>query len=516
MISLPAIRKFLNRELRDSRSVKDLPDAALDRRIRALLPRPRFHTQPRTCQKALFLLCAKYPGYMGLLEMGLGKTWVMLQIIKWLLSARRIKRAIVFVPNTANIQGWIDEANRHAPSLHVIGLDQSTRKGRIAALHDESDVVVTTYMGWCSLICKTVKAKRKKKNEWKIHESTDKRYRKFFQCAIYDEITLIMNQSSLFARAVHRMSRSTAYHYGLTGTPFGSNPEALWSQFYATDLGETLGQTLGLFREAMFLKKDNIWTGYYDYEFDKAKSKLLARMIRHRSLRYRTDECNDLPPLIRIEKRVTYPEENWRYQEAMVKQIRSSKGDREIIENAWHYLRRLASGYMSIKMPDGNRTEVVFKDNPKLDLLLEDIRDLPPDKKAIVFLDYQKTGDIVCDRLDKEGFKHLRLYGKTSNKGRVVKQFQTDPKARILVSSTSGAFGHNLQCANYELMFETTSDPIRRQQMEKRAHRDGQLYKVFVIDYITKGSIEEKIIRAIKAGKDLFEQVVDDPKDFVL
>lgn len=506
VISKQAVVDFLDRPLRDSAKAKRFTDAALDRMLAKVRPKLRFHTPPKTRHKVCILLGIKRPGYMHMLDLGLGKTYVYLMLLSHWIKSGKVKRGLALVPNAGNIAGWIAEAKKHAPWLKVVGLDQTGAKARTAALKSDADLVVCTYMGWCALIKNTVYNETRKKNEWTIDHRAAK-FEKLFQAVAFDEITYVMHRDSLFSRAAHRLSRKTYAHVGMTGTIFGKNPEAMWSQFYATDLGDTLGPTLGLYRAAFFNEVENQWSGWPEYKFDQRMKEDLARMIRHGSITYFAEECEDLPPLSKITKPIVLPPENFAYQKSLIAELKRAKTF-TLKDNLWHRRRQLPSGYLTVRDPEGEDTTITFKDNPKMEVLIDTLNSIREDKKIIVYADYRKTGDLICERLAKEKIKYLRFYSKTRSKGKVLEQARLDPTVRVLVGSKSIIYGHNLQEFSYIICYETPVDPKDLKQLMHRHHRVGQTKKCFMIYLVMKKTIDVEIMRSLKAGRNLYADIV--------
>jgi SNF2 family DNA or RNA helicase len=491
VISRFAVRRFLRRPLRDSGKAKLLSPTRVDRKLARLDPPARFATKPYQHQKITFLLNVKYPGYLDLLDMGGGKTWISLNVIRWRRRAGQIKRALVLVPNTANVAEWVEQANQHTPSLSVAGIDQATKEDRIDTLHGKQHITVMTYMGFLRYT-----------NDPELEDLFYER----FQLVVCDECSFIKNHTSETFKTLRRLRRTIPYWLLLTGTPFDKSPSYLWAQFFLVDQGGTLGPTLGLYRAAFFKEEKNYWSDFPKYVFDRSNKKQLSRMLRHSSIRYGEQECSDLPKSIYHERPLSFSDETWAYYDKLVGELADAQGNFTLVDNVYGRLRRLTSGYLVVKNPEGDKTYVVFKNNPKLDNLIELLREIPEDEKVIVWNVYHKTGDIICDRLRQEKVSHLRLYGKTRNKKEVRDRFRAG-KVRVLVCSRSGAYGLNLQVANHAVFYEQPDSSIVRQQMEKRIRRPGQTRRTHIWDLLVRKSIDPKILKAVKAGRDLFQDL---------
>lgn len=481
-----------------------------ERRLDRLIAKAgaEFHTEPKRYQKACFLLGLKYNAYLFWLDPGLGKTKVTLDLLAHAKRTGNAERALVLVPNTSNILSWQNEVKRHAPSLSFAGMD-GDRADRLEVVDSDADVVVCTYAGFLALVCGRVKG-RNGKGKMEVDPSLLKRLvADRFGAAVLDESTAVQNPRSLTFRACDRWMKHCRLRFALTGTPFGTDPASLWSQFYLIDRGETLGETLGVFRSACFVERPNPWTGWPEYTFDPRRKAWLNRAIRNRSIRYHESECSELPGKVFVDRPVVFPSEIKAYYDKVVNELREANGNFRLLDNAFTRMRQLASGFLTVKDPEGERVVVKFKNNPKLEALLEFLDEVPPERKIVVFNEYQVSGDMIAQALKTKKVKHVRLYSGTRDKKHVQRRFIEDPSVRVMLSSTAGAFGNNWQVANYVAWYELPTSPILFKQELKRCHRIGQTRTTFFYKFMVRGSIDEKINRSLLANEDLFRQVVE-------
>lgn len=322
--------------------------------------------------------------------------------------------------------------------------------------------------------------------------------------------TALKNHDTITFRACRALSKATNNRYALTGTPFGRDPTDLWAQFYAVDGGETLGPTLGLFREGFCTASNNFWSGGQDWKFDKKKKKLLYQRIRNRSIYYESEECIDLPKKVFKKVAIPFSREGWGYYQKVLAGARMAKGNYKQLDNAFYNMRTITSGFVGMKTEDGEeRMEVKFKENPKIEAMLQLISEMPQGRKMLVFHEFIPTGDVIEEALKKAGVKCIRLSAKTKNEKMLERQFRDDKSIVVfIVSNKKGSKGLNLQSANYVVFFESPVSPIERAQAEKRAHRMGQYRTTYYYDLCMKGSVDMRIRGFLREGKDLFNAIV--------
>lgn len=525
MISESAVKEWLARPLKDSNKAKLFPEEVLDAKIAALPVPPRFVTAPHKHQKVCFLLGVTYPGYNFWLDPGGGKSKVLLDLLRYRLREKTAKRCLILVPQTTNLYEWEDETAIHQPKISITVLDGS-RQEREERLWGDTLIVVATYAGLLHLVCqKVVRVIRGKKKTMMVPDP--KRMRKLleeFDFIGLDETSVNLRSHTSLTFQVCRWFIHSCYVYGLTGTPFDQeDPHDCWSEFYVIDEGETLGPTLGIFREAFFTTKRGYFGGY-EHNFKKGMTDKLHRMMAHRSIYYSEDEMFDMPkmdggifnkkgpPNIR---RVVFSDETWAYYHKLIEDLKQAKGNFTLVESVFLRMRQLTSGYLSVKDPEGERVTIKFKNNPKLDALIQAIREVPKGRKILVFCYYRMSGEIVYEGLQKAklGRRISRISGETP-KGRRRSIFRTFKSGGtdILVLSTAGAYGLNLQIANWLMMFETPTSSIERKQVERRLRPAMNARRVHILDFAVKGSWDEKVLKALKNGADFFRQLMEGTK----
>jgi len=530
-VATSAIAELLARPCKDSDKAKAFDESALDTKLAALVPVPDFVTSPRLHQKVGFLLGAAYSGYLFFFDMGLGKSWLMLNLHKWRRARGDATKAmLVLAPLESIVIGWEEQVTAHSPCLTYAGVAGGADR-RAEAKRFEADVTVMTYASFLRLVSVEVplvddegthKKTRggKSRMKWVVDSAKVAEVMEPFSTLVIDESTSIRNTTAQTYKAVRTACRCVDFKYCLAGRPFGRDPADLWPQFKVVDDGESMGETITLHRAAFFTAKKSYWSGGFDYKFDTTKEVAFRRRTRHRSITYSESECKDLPPKIYVVRKIKWAPENREFHERLLDEMKQSGGAFRVVDNVFLRMRQLSSGYLGVVgVPSDDTTDspieritIKFKDNPKLDELMAVLDGVPLDRKAIVFHDYTITGQMICDRLKADKYKHVWLHGGTSNKPAVLDKFKKDPKCRVFVcNSAAGAMGLNLQVANYCIFYESPVSPIIRAQAEKRAHRDGQTEAVFIIDLLVCGSVDEKIIKYIREGNDLFAAVLTKP-----
>ena len=107
-------------------------------------------------------------------------------------------------------------------------------------------------------------------------------------------------------------------------------------------------------------------------------------------------------------------------------------------------------------------------------------------------------------------------YGDTPDeeRQRIITEFQDpDSDLQFLVSNVqTGGYGITLTQASNVVYYSNNYDLEKRLQSEDRAHRIGQTNKVTYIDLVAKGTVDEKIVKALRNKLDLAQEVLGDEK----
>jgi SNF2 family DNA or RNA helicase len=505
VIAHEVLEAFKNRKLLNSEKLKQHPPEYLQRKIDELPAKPEWVYPPFKHQLVCFLLCVKFPRYFHMLDMGLGKTKVMLDAFNYQRQVGKATRMLVLVPQTTNLFAWQDQVLEHAPGLTVDTLGPQTKSADRHTLffEGESDVLLTTYAGLSTILSEKVKGTKKTLSpNKKLIRLAAKR----FDTVVMDECSFVGNWQSLIFRILRIMTPTTPFVYGLSGTPFNGDPQKLWSQFYLIDRGASLGTSLGILREVMFKEKSNGFATVW--KLPKKNEKKLYRLCRHRGIRYEESEAADLPPLVGgiAKPQICYVNQSTpqaKHSLRLHDELSDAHGAGESLVNSYSQMRSVAAGFLSTESGPS-----FFKPNAKIDALLSLVEELG-DRQAIVFHHHRVIGEQIRDALKKAKKTTAAIYGGQAGKDKQMERFKSGAAQILVANSNAAAFGLNLQFCNVSIFFESPDDITTRKQAEKRTHRTGVAGTVFIYDIVARGTVDEKILEALKENKRVLDKVLD-------
>jgi SNF2 family DNA or RNA helicase len=326
---------------------------------------------------------------------------------------------------------------------------------------------------------------------------------------ICDESHLLRNPSAKMTAAAMEVARVSAWRLPMTGTPILNGAENIWSQWYLVDLGVTFGANFVQFRREFFTENTYTWS------LDPKPGTLdeVGLRMRRRGIRFRKDECLDLPPKVYEVEQVELSEVQRKayhqMQEDLVAEL--SDGSAATAANALVSILRLSqitSGFV----PD-SETGVLhrFTPNPKLVAAERLVRELLVDNQVIVWAHYRE--DVRALREVFADFHPVTLIGGMTIDQRkdAEERFQRGETRLLIGNPAAGGVGVDLYAASAAVYYSMDYALDDRLQSEDRCHRRGseRHHKVTYVDLIARGTVDELVQDAVARKKSVAEIVVD-------
>lgn len=518
LMSRKAIARFHRRPHTDYSRWKDIRAQSLFDRMLRLRKRPRFWNALKKHQRVCLVIGARKRQFAFFNETGTGKTFLSISLMDYFKATGETRCNLVLVPNKINKWEWLEEGfQKHAPDMKCVVLHGSTEDKWDAMEHNpDADCFVETYGGFMRMMCDLKIVKRKRKGRTveleKLVPSKKlmKRLMAMIQGVYLDESTFVKNKSSIPWRLCNAMSKQAAAFFIMTATPFGRDVEDVWAQTFLVDRGETLGETLGLFRAAYFEEKEDWWGGK-KYKLDKKGKRAISHRLDNISIAYPADEA-DMPHLNRIPKYAILPEEAEEIYDRAKHLMMASKRDAQEMKNAFLRMRQISSGFVGFKDDElGQKARVVFPVNPKMDLLESLVTTFKPEHKFIIFHEFNYSAGVISAKLKELGIGHVLINGMRNDGDKARVAFKNDPKVRALVlSNAAGGYGLNLQNAKYGIYYESPVGAILRKQTEKRFHRQYSIHDTVILyDLIVRGTVDQSILNFHAEGRSLWKAILN-------
>ena len=127
-------------------------------------------------------------------------------------------------------------------------------------------------------------------------------------------------------------------------------------------------------------------------------------------------------------------------------------------------------------------------------------------RKIIVFCEFAE----MCKILHRELSNSLMIIGETpiEKRNEIVKEFNESLNKGILIQSSAGAYGLNLQAADVVIHYDLPWSIAKYEQRAARAHRLGQKETVFEYSLIANKTVDGYVKRKLNAKQDISEHLM--------
>ena len=443
--------------------------------------------------------------YAYFMEMGTGKTKVLIDNVAMLYDKGKIDGALIICPK--GVMGtWGDqEIPAHLPT-HIenvsiswqanITKEQSRKLGTLFKTGEELHILVMNVEA-----LSTQKGSAFAKKFMLSHKTL----------MAIDESTTIKNPKAKRTKNIIEMSKMAIYRRILTGSPVTKNPLDLYSQ-------------------CEFLNEELLdFTSYYAFRNRYAEMKTLhiagrsiqvvshfknleelSEQLKTFSYRVLKEDCLDLPPKIYMKREIELSAEQKKVYKQMKEEALASLNGKQIttmtVLTQLMRLQQITCGHFVAD--DGTTQEIKSNRLNELMDILDEV-----EGKAIIWCHWQKDVQIIKQALIKEYGPRsvVDYYGLTPQEKRQKNKdaFQNDSKVRYFVGTPqTGGYGLTLTAANTVIYYSNGYDLEKRIQSEDRAHRIGQKKSVTYIDIMAEDTVDHKITRSLRKKINIASEVM--------
>mgnify|MGYP003116671107 FL=1 len=443
--------------------------------------------------------------YAYFMEMGTGKTKVLIDNMSMLYDKGKIDGALIIAPKGV-VKTWYEQ---ELPT-HLVN-------------HIENVTIL-----WQSNITKNQQEKLKSlfEIETALHIlimnvealSTDKGV-KFAQKFLdshktlmaIDESTTIKTPTAKRTKNIISLGKHAKYRRIMTGSPVTKNPLDLYTQcefldpylldfasYYAFRNRYAEMTTMNVRGRSIQVVKEFRHLGE------------LSESLQSFSYRVLKEDCLDLPPKNWIKRYITLTKEQEKVYKQMKKHalamLNGKVTSTMTVLTQLMRLHQITCGHFTAD--DGSVQNI---NNNRIKELMDILEET--EGKAIIWANYQKDITQIVESIEKEygPGSVVSYYGLTPQEERQdnIRQFQHDPKCRFMVGTPStGGYGITLTAANTVIYYSNGYDLEKRLQSEDRAHRIGQKKTVTYIDLICEDTIDEKIVKALRDKINIASEVL--------
>jgi SNF2 family DNA or RNA helicase len=466
----------------------------------------RFKTKPYAHQLKALEMSWEKPYFAYFMEMGTGKSKVLIDNIAMLYDQGKINGVLIVAPKGVYKNWYEQELPTHMPD-HVEYVDVLWQSNINQKQQKELDKLFVTGEDLHVLIMNVEALSTKKGVEFAA---------KFLSChktmMAIDESTTIKNPDAKRTRHICSLGEYAPYKRILTGSPVTKSP-------------------LDLYKQCEFLKKELLGhTSYYTFRTRYAKMRTanfggrsvqivvgyqhlaeLSEKLKPFSYRVLKDDCLDLPKKTFMKRTIQLTPEQVKLYKQM-KTLALAQMDGKIMTTATVLtqlmrLQQITCGHFTAD--DGTVKEVKSNRLPELMDVLEEV-----EGKVVIWAHWQKDVYRIMQEVSKKFGENsfVDYFGPTpmSDRQTNIEKFQ-DPSSpvRFFIGTTqTGGYGITLTAASTMIYYSNGYDLEKRQQSEARIDRIGQEHPMTYIDIMCEDTVDERIVKALKKKVDIASQIM--------
>ena len=406
-----------------------------------------------------------------LLDVGLGKTSCALTAIKDLLDSGEVKKVLVIAPLRVAKITWSDEIQKWD---HLSGLRYSvvvgTEKQRLKALEKDADIYIIN----------------RESVEWLIHKS----FKKFnYDMLVIDELSSFKSYSAKRFKALMNMRHRLSRVVGLTATPSSNSLLDLFSEYKLIDGGVRLGQYITHYREKYFDPDKRNANVIFSYKLKPFAEEAIYSKIDDITISMKAVDYLKMPPILYNEIKVKLDQKERKIYEILKKDMIVALEDKEIdamnAASLSNKLLQMANGSVY-----GEEKEVIHLHDKKLDALEE-------------IVEAANGNSVLCAYWYKHDLERIKArFGdkcQEINSEASIRKWNSGDIQIGLIHPMSAGHGLNLQSGGSILVwFGLTWSLELYQQTIGRLYRQGQTRSVIIHHIVSKDTIDERVMLALK------------------
>lgn len=467
-----------------------------------------FKTRPFAHQREVWEASKQKEEFALFMEMGTGKSKVIVDTIAWLYDTGRIESVVIVAPKGVYRNWEHSEFPSHMPDHVRFKLAAWTAAPKKKD-KERLDEIVKPGDDLRILLVNVEAFSTKRATKFvDLFLSTSQR-----AMMVVDESTTIKNPQAARTKSLIKTARKAKYRRILTGEPVTRSPLDLYSQCQFLDPALLGFSSYYSFRSRYAIMMD-MQAGPRSFKKIVGFQRLeeLSDLIKSFSYRVKKDDCLDLPDKIYQYRYVDLtPEQVKIYNDLSSVAFSLFEDNLVSVDNVLTQILRLhqiVCGHF--KADDGELVSLPTNRVKELMSVLEEAPD-----KVIIWANYvADIRQISKSLVEKYGEEScVTYYGETNDEDRqiAISRFQTDPTCRFFLGNPqTGGMGITLTSANTVVYFSNSYNLEHRLQSEDRAHRIGQKNNVVYVDLVCPKTIDAKIVKALRDKKEISGQVMGD------
>ena len=402
----------------------------------------------------------------------MSKTSIVLSAINELKYNRfEVYKVLVIAPKKVAEATWQDEAEKWDHTKHLkFSTVLGSQTKRVRAVNTPADIYIVNRDNVKWLVDYY-------RNDWP------------FDMVVIDEASSFKSNKAQRWKSLKSIREHIKRIVELTGTPAPHSLLDLWPQVYLLDEGQRLGKTIGGFRERYFNPDKRDATRVFTYKPKDGAEDSVKSLLSDICISMKAEDYLDLPPqiddMIPVVLDTTAQKAYDKLEKEMLLEDDDSTIDAGTAAVLTNKLLQMANG--AIYDEFGIAREI---HTAKLEALEEDV-EAANGEPVLVAYAYKHDLARIKERL--KGYK-LR----TLDSEQDIKDWNAGKVQVLLLHPNSGGHGLNLQAGGHNIIwFGLTWSLEFFQQTNARLDRQGQTERVRVRYLIAKGTMDEKVLKAL-------------------
>jgi SNF2 family DNA or RNA helicase len=474
----------------------------------------KFKTKPFAHQLKALEMSWDKKVFAYFMEMGTGKSKVLIDNMSILYDKGLINGALIIAPKGV-YKNWFDSEIPTHMADHIEKTMVLWESNGGKSKEKELDTLFKSSYDFHILIMNVEALSTKKGKQFA---------ERFLNChktlMAIDESTTIKNPGAIRTKTIIGLGKYVLYKRILTGSPVTKSPLDLYTQCWFLDPWLLDQQSYYSFRTRYALtRKINVSGRQVEIVVGYRNLGELSEKLKPFSHRVLKDDCLDLPPKTYMKRTIQLSEEQSKvYKQMKEIALATLNGKLTTTHNVITQLMRLHQITCGHFKSDDGVTQTL-KSN-RLDELMDVLSEM--EGKAVIWAHYRYDIEVIVEAIKKEyGDKSVvTYYGDTSTDDRqkAIKLIQ-DPESsvRFIVGTPqTGGYGITLTGASTMIYYSNGYDLEKRQQSEARIDRIGQTKNMTYIDIIAEGTVDEKIVKALRTKVNIATEVMgEELKDWI-
>ena len=460
----------------------------------------KYKTQPYEHQRVALERSYDKINYGYFMEMGCGKSKVLIDNMAWLYENKKIDTAIIVAPKgvyrnwqVSEIPAHLRDDIEHEVYVWNPNPNKSQKEHLLSGIEERSKlrILLVNVEGFATP---------------KVRAFVEKFVRGSTFLLAVDESTTIKNPKAKRTKALVALGKAASFRRILTGSPVTKSPMDLYAQCGFMDKVLLGFESFYSFQGRYAITRTQRMGGHsFQQVVGYRNLDELSTKLDKFSYRVTKEDALDLPEKIYTVRHVSLTDEQIKHYMSLKNAAIALLEDGGLVSApaAMTQLLRLQQVLCGHIMTD-DKELVEFKSR-RVDAVLETVEEMSG--KVIIWSRFRYDIRNIEAALKKAygSDSTVNYFGDTSDEDRqkAIQSFQFGDARFFVANPQTAGYGLTLTAATNVIYYANDFNLETRVQSEDRCHRIGQKNTVTYVDLVSKGTVDEHIVKSLRAKIDL-------------